>query len=88
MSNPTTYYNVGGIDLSNIFQPYSSGALARATGYRILGGQDLNQIFAPLSASWVITSAPSSQLWYSIASSSDGTKLAAVVYGGYIWTYK
>ena len=41
MSNPTTYYNVGGIDLSNIFQPYSSGALARATGYRILGGQDL-----------------------------------------------
>ena len=32
------------------------------------------------------TARESSRSWYSIASSSDGTKLAAVVYGGMIYT--
>ena len=35
-------------------------------------------------AAWIQRA--SSQIWYSIASSSDGTKLAAGVRGGYIWT--
>ena len=47
MSNPQTYYIVGGQDLSGIFQPYISGSNA-ATGYKISGGQDLSGIFQPL----------------------------------------
>jgi hypothetical protein len=50
MSNPTTNFLVGGIDLSSIFQPYSSGARATATEYKV-GGQDLNTIFAPYNSS-------------------------------------
>jgi photosystem II stability/assembly factor-like uncharacterized protein len=38
-----------------------------------------------LATNWIQTSAPS-EGWYSIASSSDGTKLAAVASGGGIWT--
>ena len=38
-----------------------------------------------LVTNWVQTSAPNEN-WYSMASSSDGTKLAAVVYGGGIYT--
>jgi photosystem II stability/assembly factor-like uncharacterized protein len=38
-----------------------------------------------LVTNWVKTSAPNTN-WYSIASSSDGTKLAAVAGGGGIWT--
>jgi len=34
---------------------------------------------------WTVTSAPSEN-WCSIASSADGTKLAAVLYPGGIWT--
>lgn len=50
MSNPTTNFLVGGIDLSSIFQPLSSSTpYPTATGYKIPDGQDLNQIFSPLS---------------------------------------
>ena len=51
MSNPTTYYTVGGIDLSGIFQPLSLGTqYPNATGYEISDGRDLNQIFANISS--------------------------------------
>lgn len=58
MSNPTTYYTVGGIDLSNIFFPYTSGPQAITTGYKVrvnsIGGEitnvDLNQIFTPINS--------------------------------------
>ena len=46
MSNPKTSYTVGGLDLSGIFQPYSSGNNA-VTGYKISSGQDLSGIFQP-----------------------------------------
>lgn len=47
MSNPTTNYLVGGIDLSSIFQPLSLGTQnPTPTGIKISNGQDLNQIFA------------------------------------------
>ena len=46
MSNPQTFYTVGGVDLSNIFLPYTSGTPALATGYKIPGGADLSNIFA------------------------------------------
>ena len=41
---------------------------------------------APTNASSTWTSRATSQDWYGITSSSDGTKLAAVVIGGKIWT--
>ena len=50
MSNPQTFYTVGGVDLSNIFQPYTSGTQASATGYKISGGADFNTIFAPYTS--------------------------------------
>ena len=46
MSNPETFYTVGGLDLSSIFQPLSLGSSAPATGYSVNGVGDLNQIFA------------------------------------------
>lgn len=46
MSNPQTYYTVGGIDLSSIFQPLSLGSpYPYLTGYTV-NGTDLNSIFA------------------------------------------
>ena len=39
-----------------------------------------------MSDNWVQTSAPSSLSWQAIASSTDGSKLAAVVNGGGIYT--
>lgn len=46
MSNPTTHFLVGGIDLSSIFQPYSLGIPYEIpTGYKV-NEQDFNQIFA------------------------------------------
>lgn len=46
MSNPQTFYTVGGIDLSGIFQPLSLGSPSSVvTGYKV-GGNDLNTIFA------------------------------------------
>ena len=38
------------------------------------------------AAGWVWTPRESARNWYSVASSSDGTKLVAVVYGGQIYT--
>jgi hypothetical protein len=48
MSNPQTNYTVGELDLSGIFQPYTSGNNA-VTGYKISSGQDLSGIFQPYS---------------------------------------
>jgi hypothetical protein len=46
MSNPQSFYTVGGIDLSGIFQPLSLGTSSSVvTGYKV-GGNDLNTIFA------------------------------------------
>lgn len=45
MSNPT-FYTVNGVDLSNIFQPYSGPPSAITTGYKV-NTTDLNLIFAP-----------------------------------------
>ena len=48
MSNPQTFYTVGGVDLSNIFLPYTTGSTpASVTGYTVTGYGDLNRIFAP-----------------------------------------
>ena len=38
------------------------------------------------SETWVARATDTARSWYSIASSADGTKLAAVVYNGYIYT--
>jgi hypothetical protein len=85
MSNPTTYYTVGGVDLSNIFQPLSLGtAYSSATGYKIPqpDGRDLTEIFAAKTYGWIKQINSSSRPWQAITSSSDGTQLAAVVGGG------
>ncbi len=61
----------------------SSDGTHLAAGIYFDGG-----IYASTNAglSWTQTSAPTNAEWGSIASSSDGTKLAAVVEGGGIWT--
>ena len=47
MSNPQTFYTVGGLDLSNIFQPLSLGSSTLVTGYKFGNSHaDLNTIFA------------------------------------------
>jgi len=47
MSNPTTNYTVGGLDLSAIFQPLSQGsAIGYDTNYAVSGYGDLRNIFA------------------------------------------
>ena len=47
MSNPQTFYKVGGVDLSNIFQPLSLGSQSVVlTKYNVTGYGDLNTIFA------------------------------------------
>jgi len=63
MSNPTTNFTVGDIDLSNIFQPYK-----------------------PFGGLWVEQTDSGSRNWFSIASSSSGENLVAVVNNGYIYT--
>ena len=51
MSNPQTFYTVGGVDLSNIFQPLSLGTqYPNPTSYTIPSGADLNTIFANISS--------------------------------------
>lgn len=48
MSNPTTNYSVGGVDLSNIFQPLSSRIpYQTTTGYK-LNGNDLHPSRYPM----------------------------------------
>jgi hypothetical protein len=47
MSNPQTFYKVGGVDLSNIFQAYSGPPSGVLTKYNVPGYGDLNTIFAP-----------------------------------------
>ena len=43
------------------------------------------QAIAP-GATWTARTSAGSRSWYGVASSSDGTKLVAVVDGGYIYT--
>jgi hypothetical protein len=58
MSNPQTFYTVGGLDLSNIFQPLSLGSSALVTGYKFGNtGADLNSIFAAYPGSGTQASA-------------------------------
>jgi hypothetical protein len=46
MSNPTTNFLTGGVDLSSIFMPLSQGsAYSSNTGYTV-NNNDLNTIFA------------------------------------------
>ena len=47
MSNPQTFYKVGGVDLSNIFQPLTGTQSPITTGYKLPNGDDLNTIFEP-----------------------------------------
>lgn len=47
MSNPTTNFIVGGIDLSTLFLPIDLGVpYPNKTGYKISDGRDLNEVFA------------------------------------------
>ena len=51
MSNPQTYYTVGNVDLSSIFQPLSSGSnIGFNTSYNVAGYGDLRNIFASLGS--------------------------------------
>ena len=50
MSNPQTFYTIGGLDLSSIFQPISYGSsIGYDTGYKV-NGNDLQNIFASLGS--------------------------------------
>lgn len=44
----TTPYKSNGVDLDDIFEPYTTGTKAAITGYPV-GGQDLRDRYAPLS---------------------------------------
>jgi hypothetical protein len=46
-TNPQTFYKVGGLDLSNIFQPLTGTPSSIVTKYNVPGHGDLNTIFAP-----------------------------------------
>ena len=66
MSNSTTFYTVGGLDLSNIFQPHSGTTFAIQTGYKV-NSTDLNQLFAALPNS----TAPGVQTSYYVTGQGD-----------------
>lgn len=54
MSNPQTYYTVGALDLSSIFQPLSLGTKSNITTYyNVSGYGDLNNIFAAYPGSGI-----------------------------------
>lgn len=99
MNNPTTNYTVGGVDLSNIFQPLDQGG--SAIGYNTnfaVGGADLRNIFA------AYTGAPGTQArvtgyrvtgrgdlntifakmpFYSITNQSANLKITTMQHNGY-----
>ena len=52
MAVPNTSYNVGSIDLSRIFNRYTSGPKASTTNFKS-NNQDLNEIFEPLTTSQI-----------------------------------
>ena len=52
MSNPQTFYTVGGVDLSNIFQPILLGIPTNVLTKYNLNSLDLNQIFAGIPSSF------------------------------------
>jgi hypothetical protein len=67
MSNPQTFYTVGGVDLSNIFQPISLGNPSIVlTKYNLINN-DLNAIFAALPNS----TAPGVQTSYYVTGQGD-----------------
>ena len=67
MSNPQTFYTVGGVDLSNIFQPISLGNPSIVlTKYNLISN-DLNTIFAALPNS----TAPGVQTSYYVTGQGD-----------------
>ena len=75
-------------DLANIFAPYVAGTKAITTGYKISDGKYLSDIFQNTNSNltWTEREREYNRNWYSVASSSDGSKLVACVYGGKIYT--
>ena len=57
MSNPQTFYKVGGVDLSNIFQPLGQDLSSNVVTKYKVNGADLNTIFAAYISSNPQTSA-------------------------------
>jgi len=55
-----------------------------------LAGVEAGYIYTSTNSgsTWIEHISAGSREWFSIASSSDGTKLAAAAYNNYIWTYK
>ena len=86
MSNPQTFYTVGGVDLSNIFQSYDpSGNKATATGYTVTGYGDLNNIFTRYTSG-----AQASATGYKVGLSDLNLIFAPLIFtttGGSIVTY-
>src|SRR5262249_13324070 len=70
----TNYDNVGPF----ISLPATNAALD-------IPGLVVTSLRGPAGTNWTSASAPTNN-WYSIAASADGTRLAAVVYGGGIYT--
>jgi hypothetical protein len=65
---------------------YSSALTSLVINNLGYGGKVAGDFSSVLSNTWVERTVVGSKIWTSITSSSDGTKLAAVVYGGYIYT--
>ena len=89
ISSDTRYFSTTyNSDLARIFSPYIIGTRAPNTNYRIFDGRDLSQIFQNITTNitWTERTSAGSRRWYGIASSIDGTRLAAVVDQGNIFT--
>lgn len=55
-------------------------------GAAAVADQSVSVLSSAAGGSWVERTAAGSRVWWSVASSADGSKLAAVVSGGYIYT--
>lgn len=98
MSNPTTHYTVGGLDLSNIFQPLVQGTdISYNTNYTVSGYGDLRNIFAAYTGA-IDAQAPitgysvngqdlntifAKKSLYSIANQSANLKITTIKNNGY-----
>ncbi len=49
MSN-LTGFTTGGVDLSYLFAPYTSGTKPAATGFKLSSGVDLKDVFQPYTS--------------------------------------
>jgi photosystem II stability/assembly factor-like uncharacterized protein len=65
----------------------ANGTKLATADYGIYGGGDYISKSADSGTTWSNQTAAGQRLWKSIASSADGSKLSAVVFGGSIWTY-